>query len=262
MCGITACSGGHQYDLSVQSVANGTQVLVDRLKSYCLPGDQAAVRGIRGIRTSQRGEIRMARDARWNPFTADESVAATCSGFRWQARIGTGALRSVHVTDAYEKGHGQLLLKKGPIALKKMVGADVDRGELQRYLGYIGYCPAMLLNHPSLELTAVGDSTLRVRDRIGGGSSADDRAASSEVGGVDVFVDYELEESGRPTRVCCVRPMVVGNRVIPTPWSGSGSDEREWEGMRIARHLEAAWNPPEGSFTYIRIDLVSVEVLH
>jgi hypothetical protein len=203
----------------------------------------------------------MARDARWTPFTAEESVAAKCSAFRWQARVGSGVLDSVHVTDAFEEGHGRLLLKKGPVTLKKMVGADVDRGELQRYLGYVGYCPAMLLNHPSLEMTAVGRSTLRIRDRGRGGQSADDRVADTEVSGADVFVDYELDESGRPARVRCIRPMAMGNRVLLTPWSGTGSDEGEWDGMRMARHMEAAWNPPEGSFTYIRIDLLSVEVL-
>lgn len=55
--------------------------------------------------------------------------------------------------------------------------------------------------------------------------------------------------------------MVVGNRVILTPWSASGSDPEEWGGMRIARRMEASWNPPEGSFVYIRIELTSVTVL-
>ena len=86
------------------------------------------------------------------------------TGFRWEARLGTGLL-SVAVTDAYEAGHGRLVVAKGPLQLTKLTGPDVDAGELQRYLGYVGYCPAMLLNNASLEFAAVGERTLRLRDR-------------------------------------------------------------------------------------------------
>jgi hypothetical protein len=46
----------------------------------------------------------------------------------------------------------------GPIPLRKLAGPEVDQGELQRYLSYVIYCPAMILNNPSLELAATGRS--------------------------------------------------------------------------------------------------------
>jgi hypothetical protein len=159
--------------------------------------------------------------------------------------MGTG-LFSVLVTDAYEDGHGRLSLSKGPIQLKKLAGPDVDKGELQRYLAYVGYCPAMLMNNPALDFSAVGDRTLQVRDRL------DTTRASVEV---------DLAESGGPVLVRAVRPMVIGKRVIPTTWSATGGDSQEYEGLRAWRHLEAAWHPPEGSFMYIRIDLTSLTIL-
>lgn len=220
--------------------------LVVRLKAYCFPAGESAAGLVRGIKTTQQGEIRMSPGARWITFTAEEFVDATSSAFCWEARIGSGLMTSVQVTDAYRNGHGRLVLKKGPIQLKKLLGPDVDKGELQRYLGYISYCPAMLLNNHSLELTAVGPSTLRVRDR-------QDQT--------DAWIDCELDKDGQPALIRCVRPMAVGNRVIPTPWSASGSDAQDWEGMRVTRRMEASWNPPEGSFPYIRIELTSVNVL-
>lgn len=220
--------------------------LVERLKAYCFPAGEDSASSVRGIKTTQRGEIRMSSGARWTAFTADEFVDATSSAFCWEARIGNGLLTSVHVTDAYENGRGRLVLKKGPIQLKKMLGPDVDKGELQRYLGYISYCPAMLLNNRSLELTAVSPSTLRVRHR-------QDQT--------DAWVDCDIDKHGRPTLIHCIRPMAVGNRAILTPWSASGNETQEWEGMRMMRRLEATWNPPEGSFSYIRIELMSVTVL-
>ncbi len=205
------------------------------------------MRRVLGIKTTQRGEIRSSPAAKWNPFTAEEFVDAVNTGFRWEARMGSGLITSVQVTDAYENGHGRLVLKKGPLTLKKMVGPEVDKGELQRYLGYIPYCPAMLLNNPSLEITESGPLTLRLRDR------QDPAGATTEL---------DIAEDGRPLLTRAVRAMVVGKRVIFTPWSASGFDPQEYEGMRICRRLEASWNPPESSFVYIRIELTSVTILH
>jgi hypothetical protein len=215
------------------------------LKTYCFPGGESAARGIRGIRAVQRGEIRSSPEARWNPFVANEFVDATTTAFRWEARLGTGVL-SVAVTDAYEAGHGRLVVAKGPLQLKKLTGLDVDAGELQRYLGYVGYCPPMLLNNPALEFFAVGERTLKVRDRH------DTTGASVEI---------DLGEDGRPLLIRAMRPMTVGKRVIPTAWSATGSDPQEWEGLRVWRHMEAAWHRADGPFTYVRIDLTSFTAL-
>ena len=176
---------------------------------------------------------------------ASEFVDATKTRFCWEARLGTGVF-AVTVTDAYEEGEGRLVLKKGPLQLKKLTGPDVDQGELQRYLGYVGYCPPMMLNNPSLDFAAVGERTLKVRDRH-------DQTGTS--------VEMQLGEDGRPLLIRAVRPMIVGKRVIPTAWSATGSDPQEWEGLRVWRHMEAAWHLAEGPFTYIRIDLTSFSVV-
>ena len=170
-----------------------SDLLLSRLRAWCFPGGEEAARRVRGIETTQRGEIRMGPDARWNEFTAEEFVDATRAAVCWEARLGKGLAASVQVTDAYENGHGRLALSKGPIPLRKLAGPEVDRGELQRYLSYIIYCPPMLLNNPSLELTATGPLALRVR---------------------------------------AVRPMTVGRRVTLTPWLASGSEPQERDGLR------------------------------
>jgi len=225
----------------LQDPAKATISLIADLERYCLPGGEAAARAIRGIKATQRGEIRSSPDARWNGFTAEEYVDATKPAFRWEARLGRGVF-GVLVTDAYENGHGRLTVAKGPLQLKKVIGPDVDRGELQRYLGYIGYCPPMLLNNPSLECSAIGARTLLVRDR------QDDTDASVEI---------DVAEDGRPMLIRAFRPMIVGKRVVPTRWSASGGEPQEWDGLRVWRRMEAAWHLPDGPFTYIRIELTS-----
>ena len=104
----------------------------------------------------------------------------------------------------------------------------------------------MMLNNASLEFAAVGERTLKVRDRR-------DPTGKS--------VEMDLGEDGHPVLIRAMRPMIVGKRVIPTAWSATGSDPQEWEGLRVWRHMEAAWHLAEGPFTYIRIDLTSFTAL-
>jgi hypothetical protein len=219
--------------------------LVERLKAYLFPGGDGAARDVSGIRTIQSGDLRSSAASAWKTFTAEEVVDATRSRFSWQAKTGAG-LSAVHVTDAYEDGHGRVVVRKGPLTLAHVTGPHADQGELQRYLSYIIYCPSMILNNPFLDFAAVNLDTLRIRDRHDA---------------TGTWVDLHLDVDGRPLAVRGVRPMMIGKRVIPTEWSAMGSDPQVWNGMRICRHLEAAWHPPDGEFVYVRIDVLSQSVL-
>ena len=159
--------------------------------------------------------------------------------------MGSG-LKAVNVTDAYEDGHGRVVVRKGPLQLKRLVGPDVDKGELQRYLAYLSYCPPILLNNPSLEFSVTGAGHLRLCDRM------DPTGAS---------VDIEIEENGRPAVSRAVRPMVVGKRIEWAPWSARGDDFEERDGLFIPKRLEASWDLTDGGFTYIRIEVLTFEVL-
>jgi hypothetical protein len=218
--------------------------LVERIKEFSLPAGELAVRGMRGIKTTQRGEFRANSDAPWTTFNAEEYIDATKSGFCWNAQMGTG-FKSVTITDAYENGQGRLVVKKGPLKLRELRGSDVDKGELQRYLAYLNYCPAMIVNNPYLVIVPAGPQTVRVSDK------SDQTGAS---------VDFDVEDSGRISAARAIRPMTVGRRIVMAPWSGRTSDFKDWQGLRVPYSMEAAWEPPEGAFTYIRIRLTSVTV--
>src|SRR5690242_6965324 len=71
----------------VRSVAETTS-LISRIRAYCFPHGEFAARGVRGIKTIQRGEIRSGPSARWVSFRAEEYVEATRSSFCWDARMG------------------------------------------------------------------------------------------------------------------------------------------------------------------------------
>ncbi len=220
--------------------------LLARLRAYCFPEGEESAREVRAVKTTQRGEFRSSPTARWTPFTAKETVQATRSGFRWEARMGR-AISTVVVVDAYEDGHGSLTVKAGGVLpVKKGEGPDYDKGELQRYLASVIFCPPMLLNNTSLEWTAAGPASLRVRDR------ADPSGAS---------VDLEINREGCPVVCKAERPMTQGKRSVLTPWSASASEFRKWEGLRIASRLDASWRLPDGAFEYFRAEVTSFEMV-
>jgi len=220
--------------------------LLASFRSFCFPGGEDAARLVRGVKITQRGEFCMSPGARWSSFTAEERINATQSGFCWDARFGGSRLGSYVVTDAYEEGRGRLTIKlAGMLTVKKFAGPDLDKGEIQRYLSEILMCPSILLNHPSLEFTATGHRTLRLRD------GRDSTGAT---------VDFEFSDEGRPIACRAERPRLVGKRTVLTPWSEKCQEFEEWEGLRVARRVEACWHLPEGAFTYIRGEVTSYTV--
>lgn len=226
-----------------ESQASQTLTLLVRLRAFCFPGGEDAARLIRGVRTAEKGEMRMSPEARWIPFTAEQFVDATRSSFRWDARLDPGKIASPVVTDAYEEGHGRLVVKLGGVLpVQKVAGPDADKGELQCYFSSIAFCPPILLSHPSLDWTVVGPLTLRVRDR-------EDPTGTT--------VDIDIGEDGRPLICRADRPRMVGKKAVLTPWSATCSEFREWEGLRVPTRLEVSWHLPEDPFIYFRAEITS-----
>ena len=185
----------------------------------------------------------MSPQARWVPFTAKQFVDGTRSSFRWDARLNPTKIVSSVVTDAYEEGHGRLVVNLGGVLpVLNITGPEADQGELQRYFSSLLLCPPLLLNHPSLDWAVVGPSTLRVRD------------CQDPTGAI---VDFDLREDGRPLTCRADRPRRVGKKAVLTPWSGAAREFQEWEGLRVASQLEVAWHLPEGPFVCYRSEVTS-----
>jgi hypothetical protein len=228
-------------------VDSDTQVLAARLRAFFFPDGEKHLRSVSAVRTTERGEMRQSPDARWIAFTAEQSIEARRSSFCWEARYKGGARGLISVTDAYEEGRGRLVVKLGGvIPVQKVEGPQADRGELQRYLASLALCPPMLLNHGSLEWTAVSPLSLRMRDLAGPTGAT---------------VDVDISEDGRPLVFRADRPRVVGKQTVLTPWSGTCAEFMEWEGLRAASRLDVSWHLSDGPFTYYRSEVVSFRAL-
>ncbi len=220
------------------------QTLLNGLMAFALPGGSDAARGVHRLRLTEKGEIRSAPDARWIPFTAEETIETRRSGFVWEARLRAAKLVPMVVVDAYEEGRGRLVVKVGgAVPVVNGRGPEFDKGELQRYLANLMACPPALALHPTLDWAAAGPRTLRVRDTAAPAGTA---------------VDMELAEDGRPVACRAQRPRTIGKKTVETAWTAMAGDFREHEGLRVPTQLEAAWLLPEGEFKYYRAEVTSV----
>src|ERR1017187_2188050 len=194
----------HPSDKIAAGMNEESAALLARLRTFMLPEGDAVARSLKAVRVVEKGKMRATEQARWMTFTADQILQTTFSAFRWEARTS-----GIVITDAYEDGHGLAMSRlAGILTLKKASrGPELDRGELQRYLGSLMLCPAALVSHPSLEWTSVAESVLRVRDL------ADPTGA---------IVDFEIGPDGAPNSCHTVRPRIVGSNAVDTKWVGKG----------------------------------------
>ncbi|BDG02151.1 DUF6920 family protein [Anaeromyxobacter oryzae] len=221
--------------------------LRDRFRAFALPRGPDVVASARGVRLSQRGELVLSPGARPIRFTAEQTIDALRSAFRWVATVRLGPLTLMTATDAYEDGRGSLVVRAlGLVPVMKGAGADFDRGELQRYLGEVPCCPPALVLHPTLEWSAIGADTARLRDRADPGGAT---------------VDLALDEARGAVTCRADRPRAVGKGTVTTPWEAVSDVPHEWSGMRVPTRIEVAWQLPEGRFTYFRAEITALEVV-
>jgi deoxyribonuclease V len=190
----------------------------------------------------QTGEMRLTPARDWMPFTAEQTIAADKTEFVWHARFKMAPLVTAVVEDAFEGGHGRLDAKIwGVIPVAHARGIDVDRGERQRYLAELPWCPMALLYNEELQFDSVGEREIRVW-----------------VGDPQTYVDLRFDEAGD----------IVGTYTetrkrddITHPWEGRFSDYRDFAGVRAPARGEVMWHLPEGEFTYWRGEVTHLAVV-
>lgn len=197
----------------------------------------------RGTLIHQTGTMRLAPERDWFPFTAEQTLEATHTEFVWHARFKMAPLLTGVVEDAFEDGHGRLDAKIwGVIPLAHGRGLDIDRGEAQRYLSELVWCPTAFLHNPQLNFETTGPRTVRVW-------VFDERT----------HVDLQFDAHG-DVEAAHTTTRSRGDHSQPQPWRGRFSAYRDFDGIRAPAHAEVCWEAPEGEFTYWRGDVTALEL--
>jgi hypothetical protein len=171
--------------------------------------------------------MRQDQASAWMSFTARQRIALGECAFEWKAR--TGPMGLAHIRDAFDGNDGSLsvsLLGVAPI-VRAPRSAELDRGELMRYLAELAWAPdAILLNH-DLHWRVVDDTHLVVT------------TASGEH---PAEVTLTLDSEGRIIEAFAKdRPRSVAKNFILSAWRGVFSEYRRCEGRLLPHSAEVGW---------------------
>lgn len=186
-----------------------------------------------GVLFHQEGHMRLGPDKPWVPFTAEQTMRADTTAFRWHARVKMAPLMTAIVDDAYEDKKGLLDAKLfGLIPVAHGEGPRVDRGEVQRYLAELPWCPHAFERNPDLRFEQRDDVTVRVWCEHD----------------PDAHVDLQFKEGNIVGAFTERRPRDDSD----DPWQGRFTTYGEHQGVRLPVEGEVQWNLPDGPFAYWR----------
>lgn len=193
------------------------------------------------ITLHQRGEMRLAPERAWMTFTAQQRLACRETSFVWRARFRWAPLLTGVVEDALERGRGRLDARLwGFIPVARGRGPDIDRGEAQRYLAELPWCPHALRDNPALRFREMDEYTVRV-----------------SVFDEETWVDLSFDDAGDIVRARTDTRM-RGDET--QPWEGEFFDYRSFGGIRAPARGRVAWKPASGDFEYWRGEITELRV--
>jgi len=203
---------------------------------------------IETVRIEQRGQFRLGdADSSWKPLEATQYVTTDPPGFLWDASIAVAPLVPTRVVDAYEGGTGSLtatLYSTIPVADAER-SAELDRGELMRYLAEAVWYPTALAPGNGVAWEPIHDRAAR---------------ATIEDGDTAASLTFYFGEDDLVTRVVGERPRLLDDGSYErTRWTGHWDDYEERAGVVVPTSGRVAWNLPSETRTYWRASLASIE---
>ena len=176
----------------------------------------------------QKGRMRQGYGSAWMPFTAHQTTSCAEAAFAWKAKM--GPLGTVHVTDVYEDETGELSVRLFGLftMVRPAVSADLNRGELMRYLAEIAWAPHIILQNEHLSWRVIAHNHLEV---------------SAEVGGVRARIELFLNAEGRIGAIFASdRPRAVKDRYEYQSWRGEFDDYHLHDGVWTPFSGRVGWH--------------------
>jgi hypothetical protein len=217
--------------------------LLERMRQCAMPDGAFQCKG---TWLRQEGEMRLAPDRPWLPFTAEEWFPGAGIEFRWQAKIRIAPFLPACVVDSFEGGRGVLTARVLGFPIAKSRGHATDKAEAMRGLAELPWRP-FAFEAPCLTWETMATDKLRVR--------FDDGRTQAEG-------EFEIDSEGYVLAgTVPSRPRLVGKSLVETPWSGTFGVYRMFDGVRLPTTAEATWHLPEGPFGYWRGRVTDFRVL-
>ncbi len=223
--------------------------LPDPVRRYVLKSGAVGRPIAHHVRAVWRGRIRSGPDEAWMTFSAEQwnFVSEPARFFLMRARRGG---LPVDVYHAFRKGRASMrvrLLSTFPLVTAG--GPDFTRAETVTILNELALLsPSALASSPDIRWESVDHRSARAWYRVGG----------VEVGAVLHFdPDGQLVDFVSDDRLAASPD---GTEFVRRRWSTPVGDYREVGGLRLMSRGEGRWHTPEGSYVYIELELLDLEV--
>lgn len=196
------------------------------------------------VRLRQRGHIRLKREQRWMPFTAEQHYTTDPPAFIWIGRLKLGPLTIATARDKYNQGKGNMLVKL--FSLFKVVdasGPEMNQGTLLRYLNEAMWFPSAYLED-YIQWEALSNSSAK---------------ATMRHRGVTASAILFFGKQGEITNFVADRYMTSDDEYRLETWSTPISEYGEIRGVRIPIKGSGVWSLSDGDFEYIRVEITDIE---
>jgi hypothetical protein len=183
----------------------------------------------RTVALTQEAEMQMRPGGGWSPMTARQTISAGEAGFAWVATQTFGPLPLFRVIDSFVAGKGGLVVRLfGSFPIVRAEGADMDRGEVMRYLAELPWFPDAILGNGQLVWRLVAPREVSVAIDMPGGPAAV-RFLFDETGDIS-----EMRADDRPVRG-------DDGTVTTREWRGYFRDYRLIGGRRVPNEGEVGY---------------------
>lgn len=194
------------------------------------------------VRLWQEGEFRMAADAKWMPFEAEEYYTIDPPGFIWIVRVQMAPGVTISGRDRYQQGQGSIDMRLlGLIPVAREADPKLDHGALLRYLNETMWFPAAALS-PYISWEAIDANSAR---------------ATMSYGGVSAPATFTFDDQGRLTNMIAERYYLPGDEL--ETWQTPIHSYDTFGGVRVASEGEGIWKLEDGDFAYIRLRVTDLE---
>jgi hypothetical protein len=145
--------------------------------------------------------------------------------------------------DRFVDGLGNMLVRLlGVLTVADGKGPTIDQGAALRFWGEVISFPEMVLDS-HLSWQPIDERHARL---------------GIEHGELKLEATVDFDEQGFPSAVHADRYRDVGGTPVLTAWSGHSRDWKAFGGRMFPSRWESVWHLPEGDFSAVKIELLSV----
>ncbi len=194
------------------------------------------------VRLVQTGRMKTEPGGQGMSFDAEQTTTLDPPAFVWNARI--HSFVDIAGRDKFENGQGNMLIKAASlIPIADAHGKEIDQGSMLRFMAEMIWYPQAAFND-YLDWEEIDRNHARVTMSYG------DITAS----GV-----YTFNDDGFPIAFEAPRYREVKGKYSLETWSIRISEYRYFNGIPIGAHSEVTWRLKEGDFTWLILDIQTIE---